>query len=105
MPPRGWSIKSPPLPLGEGQGVRAERFVAFAGIDDSTDGRGVAVFRVLVDGQERFASKPIHGGDPPVPVSVDLTGAKAIELIVDYAAGADVLARADWLGARIIVGE
>ena len=58
-------------------------------------------FRVLVDGQEKFASPILRGGDPPVPVSVDLTGAKKLELVVDYADRADVLDHADWLDARI----
>ena len=53
-----------PLPFaGEGQGVRARRFAALVGIDDSTAGGGSVVFRVLVDGQERFASPTIRGSD------------------------------------------
>ena len=59
-------------------------------------------FRVLVDGQERFASPILRGGDPPVPVSVDVRGGKKLELVVDYADRADVLDHADWLDARLI---
>ena len=84
--------------------MRARRFAALVGIDDSTAGGGSVVFRVLVNGQERFASRTIRGGDAPVPVSVDLTGAKKLELIVDYADHADVLDHADWLDARIVGG-
>ncbi len=92
-----------PLPLGEGQGVRAvaSRFEAQVGIDDSTSGGGSVVFRVLVDGQERYASPVVRGGDAPLPVSVDVRGAKKLELLVDYADRADVLDRADWLDARL----
>ena len=91
-----------PLPLGEGQGVRAAiRFDALACIDDSAAGQGSVVFRVLVDGHERFASKTIRGGDRPVPISVDLRGAKRLELVVDWADRADVLDHADWLDARV----
>ncbi len=92
-----------PLPLGEGQGVRASRFCAEIGIDDSTAGQGSVHFHVLVDGQKKFTSKTIRGGDPPVPVSVDVTGAKRLELLVDYADRADVLDHADWLNVRLIV--
>ena len=77
------------------------RFQAELGIDDSTGGRGSVQFRVLVDGQERFASPIIRGGNPPVPVSVDVAGAKKLELVVDYADRADVLDHADWLNARL----
>jgi len=90
------------LLAGEGQGVRAKRFEALAGIDDSTAGQGSVRFRVLVDGQEKYTSATLRGGDPPVPVTVDLTDAKTLELIVDYADRADVLDHADWLDARLI---
>jgi hypothetical protein len=59
------------------------------------------IFRVLVDGQERFASPTVRGGDAPLPVSVDIRGAKKLELVVDYADRGDVLDHADWLDARI----
>jgi hypothetical protein len=90
--------------LGEGQGRAAGHFTQFAaelGIDDSTAGGGSVQFRVLVDGQERFASPIIRGGTPPTPVSVDIAGAKKLELLVDYADRADVLDHADWLNARL----
>ena len=98
-------VFSPLLP-GEGQGVRAagapKRFQALVGIDDSTDGRGSVRFRVLVDGREKYVSPILRGGDPPVPVSVELAGAKRLELVVDYADRADVLDHADWLDARLV---
>jgi hypothetical protein len=76
------------------------RFDADLGIDDSTAGQGSVQFHVLVDGREKFASKTLRGGESPVPVSIDVQGAKKLELIVDYADRADVLDRADWLDAR-----
>ena len=78
------------------------RFETEIGIDDSTGGRGSVQFRVLVDGQERFASRVIRGGDRPTPVSVDIRGGKRLELVVDYADRADVLDHADWLVRRLI---
>ena len=102
--------------LGEGPGVRAgqgsgfrvqgsgtaKRFEADVGVDDSTAGQGSVQFRVLVDGNEKFASPILRGGNPPVHVTVDLTGAKKLELLVDYADRADVLDHADWLDARLV---
>ena len=93
---------SPRPPLGAGPGARVKRFQALAGIDDSTDGRGSVRFRVLVDGIEKYAGPIIRGGEPPKPIEVDLTGAKRLELVVDYADRADVLDRADWIEARIV---
>ncbi len=102
VPREGPGVKKiSPLPLGEGQGVRAKRFEAEAGIDDSTVGQGSVRFYVLVDGQEKFASPIVRGGQPPVPVSVDISNAKKLELVVDYADRADVLDHADWLNARL----
>lgn len=76
-------------------------FVASVGIDDSTDGGGCVQFRVLVDGQERYASPMVRGGDRPLPISVDVSGGRRLELIVDYGDRADVLDHADWLDARL----
>jgi hypothetical protein len=78
------------------------RFQAELGIDDSTGGRGSAVFRVLVDGKQKYASGPIRGGAPPVPVSLDLAGAKRLELVVDFGERGDQLDHADWLNARLV---
>jgi hypothetical protein len=78
-----------------------KRFQAEMAIDDSAGGGSVR-FRVFVDGQEIFTSETIRGGMKPVPISVDLSGAKQIDLVVDYADRADVLDHADWLNARLI---
>ncbi len=98
----GQAVKMSPLPLGEGQGVTAKRFEAELGIDDSADGQGSVQFRVLVDGKEKFASPIVRGGDPPLPISVDIADAQKLELVVDYADRGDVLDHADWLNARLV---
>ena len=72
------------------------------GIDDSTGGRGSVDFASWSTASERCASGPIRGGAPPVPVSVDLAGAKRLELVVDYGERGDVLDHADWLDARLV---
>jgi len=38
--------------------------------------------RLQVDGRTVFASEPVEGGKPPVPVSVPVAGAKTLTLIV-----------------------
>jgi len=77
------------------------RFEAELGIDDSAGGGSVR-FRVLLDGREKFASETIRGGQSPVPISVDVSGGKRLDLLVDYADQADVLDHADWLNARLV---
>lgn len=78
------------------------RFQALVGVDDSAGPLASVVFRVLVDKQERFASPPLGRGDAPVPVDVDLSGAKLLILIVEFGARGDVQDSADWLDARLL---
>ncbi|MEX0679015.1 MAG: NPCBM/NEW2 domain-containing protein [Pirellulales bacterium] len=83
------------------------RFDAHVAIDDDSEQRGSVVFRVFVDDgsgqwQERAASAVIRGGQPPVPISVDLDGVKRISLLVDFADRGDELDHADWLDARLV---
>ena len=83
------------------------RFQAELAIDDEAGQGGSVVFRVFVDDgsgawQERATSETIRGGEPPVPLSVDLAGAKRISLLVDYADRGDELDHADWLNARLV---
>ena len=79
-----------------------KRFEAELGIDDSTAGRGSVQFRVLLDDREMYRSETIRGGDVPVPISVDITDGKRLELIVEFADRADEQDHADWLDARLI---
>ncbi|OHB81347.1 MAG: hypothetical protein A2V98_10870 [Planctomycetes bacterium RBG_16_64_12] len=78
------------------------RFQAELGIDDATSGRGSVRFRVFVDGNQKYASEPIRGGTPPVPVSVELAGAKRLDLVVDFVDHADQQDHANWLDARLV---
>jgi len=78
------------------------RFEAELAIDDHTGGRGSVGFRIFIDGKLRYTSPVIRGGQAPVPVAVDLAGAKRLDLVVDYGEEADVLDDADWLEARLV---
>lgn len=79
----------------------AQRFQAELAIDDSTEGSGSVRFRVFVDGREKYTSPTVRGGQAPLPISVDLAGAKRLDLIVEFADRADQQDHADWLGARV----
>ena len=39
---------------------------------------------------------------PPQAVSIDLAGAKQLDLVVDYGEAGDVMDHADWLNARLV---
>ncbi len=84
-----------------------KRFDAEIAIDAEAGRRGSVIFRVFADDgsgawQERAKSEIIRGGQPPVPLSADLTGAKRISLLVDFADRGDERDHADWLNARLV---
>ena len=78
------------------------RFEAELAIDDGTSGRGSVRFRVFVDGSPKYTSPTVRGREPPVPLSVDLSGAKRLDLVVDFADRADEKDHANWLNARLV---
>lgn len=115
----GSRLRAGGKPLAKGLGMHSpsritydldrpyRRFQAELAIDDEAVDRGSVVFRVLVDDgrgawSERAKSDVIRGGQAPVPISVDLSGAKRLSLLVDYADRADELDHADWLNARLV---
>ncbi|MFN5298830.1 MAG: NPCBM/NEW2 domain-containing protein [Planctomycetaceae bacterium] len=78
-------------------------FHATLGIDDSAGDRGAALFEVRVDGETRYRSPPLRGRMPPVVLEpIDVSGARTLELLVDYGPAADVLDHADWCEAVLI---
>ncbi|NLE39198.1 MAG: hypothetical protein GX621_14340 [Pirellulaceae bacterium] len=79
-----------------------ERFEAELALDDRAEGGGSVRYYVFVDRQRRLSSDPVRGGDRPVPIRVDLTGAKRLDLVVDFGERADQLDYANWLDARLI---
>jgi hypothetical protein len=78
------------------------RFDAELAVDDETAGGGSVVFRVFADATEKYRSPVIRGGDPPAPISVDISGAQRLSLVVDHAERGDQQDRADWLNARLV---
>jgi hypothetical protein len=112
------SVKGKPLRLGEqtfdkGLGThprttlsydlagKYRRFEAVVGLDPVTGRRGAAVVRVLVDGRDTL-TVPLTAGAAPSTVVADVTGAKALMLVVDYGPGGDVQDDVNWGDARLI---
>jgi hypothetical protein len=83
-----------------------KRFDALVAVDDSAAKKGsiTSGVYVLQAGQWKpaFTSGIVRGGGSPQVVSVDVSGAEALTLTVDYADRGDELDHADWLDARLM---
>ncbi len=76
------------------------QFVAYVGIDQAAVApHGTCVFKVLVDGVEEFDSGVVKNGDAPMPVSVDVLGARELKLVVTDAGDGPHYDQANWAGA------
>jgi hypothetical protein len=86
---------------------KATRFTAVIGIDNAMQeyGKGSASFAVEVcrggSWERRFASVVLKLGDPPQPVSVDVTGASALRLITTDGGDGIACDHATWADARL----
>ena len=78
------------------------RLQAVVGVDERAGPLGSVVFRVLVDGKERFKTPPMTDHDAPRSLDVDLAGAKYFILATEFGDRGDVRDLADWVEARVI---
>jgi hypothetical protein len=79
-----------------------KRLQALVGLDDRAGPLGSVVFRVVVDGEDRFVSPPMSARDAPRALDVDIKGAKTLVLVTDFADRGDVRDHADWVEVRLI---
>ena len=79
-----------------------KRFQSMVGVDDRAGPLGNVVFRVLVDGKERFASPPLSARDAPKLIDIDVSGAKTLVLVTEFGERGGVRDLADWVEARLI---
>jgi hypothetical protein len=81
------------------------RFEALVGLAADPDGPGGSVrLRVLVDDKlhDLTPDRDLTARDGPLPVRIDVTGAKALTLAVDFGRGGPVQDRVNWADARLI---
>lgn len=75
-------------------------------IDDEVlrlSAKGSVIFRVIVDGEQRYESPVVKGGDPVLDLPrIALEGAKELMLEVDLSTDLHVADRADWLGVVLV---
>jgi NPCBM/NEW2 domain-containing protein len=83
-----------------------KRLEAEIALDDAAGLAGSVVFKVVLQQgdqwQAAYESPVVRGGDPPLPVSVDLKQASRVALLVEYADRGDVLDHANWLNLRLV---
>ncbi len=78
------------------------RFQGLVGVDERAGPLGSVVFRVLVDGKERFKTTPLTAHDPPREFDVDLAGGKYLILATEFGDRGNMRDLADWVETRII---
>jgi hypothetical protein len=83
---------------------RYRRFEALVGLDDKAGKGGSARVRVRVDGkpQDVGSDKDITARTGPLPVRVDVTGAKELTLVVEFGERGGVRGHVNWADARLI---
>lgn len=81
----------------------ATRFLARVGVDDERATSGSVTFEVWVDDRKAADTGVMHGGDTPQTLSVDLTGAKKLMLVVGDAGDGIANDHADWAGALLLL--
>ncbi len=77
----------------------ATSFQALVGIDDETNGKGLVDFEIIVDGRVAANSGLLHGGQAPVPISVNLARARQMLLLVKAGRSSIDFDHADWANA------
>lgn len=81
----------------------AVRFVSMVGVDDEVTKLGSVAFAVYLDDKKVAGTGQIRFDTAPKLLSVDVTGAKRMALVVDN--GGDIIEgdHADWAGAMLIM--
>lgn len=80
------------------------RFESIVGLDATTGKRGRVPVRILVDGKEQAIEgfKELTAETGPVTISLDVTKAKLLALVVDFGPNGDANADVNWCDARLI---
>jgi alpha-galactosidase len=83
-----------------------ERFRAWVGVDDATNGRGTVTFRLYGDGKSLFDSGIMKGRQEARAIDVPLTGVRRLLLLVTSGADGIDFDHANWAQAEfVLAGE
>jgi beta-galactosidase GanA len=76
-------------------------FTASVGVDDETNGAGSVTFSVVADGTTLTTTPVIRGHQAATSLSVDVTGAQVLDLVVGDGGDGNGHDHGDWAGAQI----
>lgn len=79
------------------------QFNASVGVDDEVSNGGSVQFKVFLDGALVFDSGVLTGADAAVPLSVDVSGASELRLVVEDGGDGINSDHADWLAPQLTV--
>src|SRR4029077_55401 len=80
-------------------------FTATVGVDDEVSGSlGSIVFQVWADGTKLSDSGIRNGASPNLPISVDVTGRTALQLVVTNGGDTINYDHGDWADAKLTCG-
>ncbi|MDD0857331.1 NPCBM/NEW2 domain-containing protein [Arthrobacter alpinus] len=85
-------------------GAQCTNFSAVIGIDDFQATRGSVIFKILGDGKELYNSGVLTGSSAALPITIDLKGAKYVDLVVD-SNGSNGNDWADWADAKFLCSD
>ena len=83
----------------------ATRFTAQVGVDEEEGKSGSVSFEVWVDGERTLETPILRGGDAPYPISVDVSGAQILLLLVNDGGDGISNDHADWADAMLTVRD
>ncbi|WUH89229.1 beta-galactosidase [Streptomyces sp. NBC_00433] len=77
-------------------GGTCTRLTAQVGVDDETGGAGTVTFSVIADGKTLVTTPTVRGKQAALPIDVDVTGAKVLDLVVGDAGDGNGNDHGDW---------
>lgn len=98
---RGLGVHSRSRLIYELSGGYREFVVSF-GVDDDSGPLACVDVRILVDGAPRVEENDVRPGKLLGPHRINLTGAKRLELLVDFGQNGDLQDRFDWVDAALV---
>ena len=82
-------------------GGHCTAFTASVGVDDETGGAGSVTFSVLADGKALTTTPVVQGHQAATKLSVDVSGAQILDLVVGDGGDGNAHDHADWAGAQL----
>ncbi|MEP4534294.1 MAG: NPCBM/NEW2 domain-containing protein [Cyclobacteriaceae bacterium] len=80
-------------------------FLSDIGLDDEVGTSGSVTFEVWVDGSLKYESGSINGSSDAISISVDVSDAQSLSLIVNDGGNGNGSDHADWANARLVPVE